>query len=63
MAKPQKKPTAQPAAPEPPPTPLIGDKVTMPRSKSVLEIIHVSRDGDEVDLLLPGTNLQWFRVR
>jgi len=43
--------------------PLIGDKVTMPRSKSVLEIIHVSRDGDEVDLLLPGTNLQWFRVR
>ena len=43
--------------------PLIGDKVTMPRSKSVLEINHVSRDGDEVDLLLPGTNLQWFRVR
>jgi hypothetical protein len=35
----------------------------MPRSKSVLEILHVSRDGDEVDLLLPGTNLQWFRVK
>jgi len=43
--------------------PLIGDKVTMPRSKSVLEVNHVSRDGDEVDLQLPGTNLQWFRVR
>src|ERR1700758_2662524 len=63
MAKPHKKPTAQPAAPEPPPMPLIGDKVTMPRSKSVLEINHVSRDGNEVDLQLPGTNLQWFRVR
>jgi hypothetical protein len=43
--------------------PLIGDKVTMPRSKSVLEVNHVSRDGDELDLQLPGTNLQWFRVR
>ena len=63
MAKPRKKPTAQPAAAEPAPMPPIGDKVTMPRSKSVLEINHVSRDGDEVDLLLPGTNLQWFRVR
>ena len=43
--------------------PLIGDKVTMPRSKSVLEVNHVSRNGDEVDLQLQGTNLQWFRVR
>ena len=34
----------------------------MPRSKSVLEVNHVSRDGNEVDLQLPGTNLQWFRV-
>jgi hypothetical protein len=51
------------ASPERPPMPRIGDKVTMPRSKSVLEINHVSRDGNEVDLLLPGTNLQWFRVR
>jgi hypothetical protein len=63
MAKPRKKPTAQPAAAELPPMPLIGDEVTMPRSKSVLEVNHVSRDGDEVDLQLPGTNLQWFRVR
>ena len=63
MAKPRKKPTAQHTAAEPPRMPLIGDKVTMPRSKSILEVNHVSRDGDEVDLLLPGTNLQWFRVR
>jgi hypothetical protein len=54
MAKSRKKA----AAPEPPPpVPLIGDKVTMPRSKSVLVVNHVSRDGDEVNLQLPGTNL------
>jgi len=43
--------------------PRIGDKVAIPGAKSVLEITHVSRDGDEVNLQLPGTNLQWFRVR
>ena len=43
--------------------PKIGDKVTMPRSESILEVTSVSRDGDEVNLQLPGTNLQWFRVR
>ena len=59
MAKPRK----TTAAPEPPPMPKIGDKVTMPRSESVLEVTSVSRDGDEVNLQLPGTNLQWFRVR
>lgn len=58
MAKPRKT-----AAPEPAPMPKIGDKVTMPRSESVLEVTSVSRDGDEVNLQLPGTNLQWFRVR
>jgi hypothetical protein len=63
MAKPRKKPSAQPAAPEPRPTPLIGDKVTTPLTKSVLEVNYVSRDGSEVTLQLPGTNLQWFRVR
>jgi len=51
------------AAPEPPIVPLIGDKVTTPRSKSVLEVNYVSRDGSEVTLQLPGTNLQWFRVK
>jgi hypothetical protein len=63
MAKPRKKPAAQPAAPEPAPMPQIGDKVRMRRSESVLEVNDVSRDGSEVTLQLPGTNLQWFRVR
>ena len=43
--------------------PQVGDKVTIPSAKSVLEVTHVSHDGDEVNLHLPGTNLQWFRVR
>jgi hypothetical protein len=59
MAKPHK----QAAAPEPPPMPQVGDKVTIPRAKSVLEITSVSKEGDEVNLQLPGTNLEWFRVR
>jgi len=59
MAKPRKKA----AAPEPQPMPRVGDKVTIPSAKSVLEVTHVSHDGDEVNLQLPGTNLQWFRVR
>ena len=59
MAKSRKKT----AAPEPLPMPRVGDKVTIPSAKSVLEVTHVSHDGDEVNLQLPGTNLQWFRVR
>jgi len=43
--------------------PQIGDKVTRPRSESILEITRVSKDGDEVNLQLPGTNLEWFRVK
>lgn len=43
--------------------PQVGDKVTIPRAKSVLEITNVSKEGDEVNLQLPGTNLEWFRVR
>ncbi len=58
-AKPRKRTTTS----ETPPMPRVGDKVTIPRSKSVLEINHVHYGGDEVDLQLPGTNLQWFRVR
>jgi hypothetical protein len=52
-------------APEPEPTPVphVGDKVTRPRIKSVLEINNVHYGGDEVDLQLAGTNLQWFRVK
>jgi hypothetical protein len=59
MAKTRKKN----AAPEPPPMPRVGDKVTIPHAVSVLEVTHVSRDGDEVNLQRPGTNLEWFRVR
>jgi hypothetical protein len=60
MAKSQKKP----AAPEPPIVPRVGDKVTIPRiSSSVLEVDQVSRDGSEVTLRRPGTNLQWFRIK
>jgi hypothetical protein len=59
MTKPRKKP----AAPEPPPMPRVGEKVTIPHAVSVLEVTHVSRDGDEVNLQRPGTNLEWFRVR
>jgi hypothetical protein len=59
MAKTRK----QAAAPDQVPMPQIGDKVTRPRSDSVLEITHVSKDGAEVNLQLPGTNLEWFRVK
>src|ERR1700729_2369330 len=59
MAKPRKKASA----PEAPVSPQVGDKVIKPRSDSILEITHVSRDGDEVNLQLPGTNLEWYRVR
>jgi hypothetical protein len=58
MAKPRNKV----AAPESPPMPRVGDKVTIPSAKSILEITHVGHDGDEVNLQLPETNLQWFRV-
>jgi hypothetical protein len=51
------------SAPEPPPMPQVGDKVKLPNVQSVLEITHVSHDGEEVNLQLPNTNLQWFRVR
>ncbi len=59
MAKDRKKS----AAPEPPIIPRIGDKVTIPRAGSVLEVDQVSRDGTEVTLQLPGTNPRWFRVK
>ncbi len=59
MANPRKKGDAA----EAPIEPNVGDKVTIPRSKSVLEINHVHHGGDEVDLQLPGTNLEWFRVK
>jgi hypothetical protein len=42
--------------------PRIGDKVTVPPSDFVREITYVSKDGDEVNLQAPGTNLEWYRV-
>ena len=50
------------AAPEPAPLPRVGDKVKRPGSNSILEITQVYADR-EVSLVLPGTNLEWFRVR
>ena len=51
----------QAAAPEPPPTPQVGDKVTA-GTDSVYEIAKVHHGGNEVDLQFPGTNLTRFRV-
>jgi hypothetical protein len=59
MAKSSNKATV----PGPPIVPRVGDKVTIPRAKSVLEITRVSDGGQEVDLHLPGTNLEWFRIK
>jgi hypothetical protein len=50
------------AAPEPSPVPRVGDQVKRPGSDSILEITQVYADG-EVNPVLPGTNLEWFRVR
>jgi hypothetical protein len=58
MAKPRKKT----AAPEPSPIPQVGDKVRPYSSEMVYEISKVHYGGDAVDLHVPGTNLQRFRV-
>jgi hypothetical protein len=59
MAKPRKKD----AAPEAPPTPQLGDKVKPGRSVLTYEISNVHYGGKEVDLHVPGTNMQRFRER
>jgi len=51
------------AAPELPRVPRVGDKVMLPGSRSLLEITYVYYLGGEVNLRLPGTNLEWFRVK
>jgi uncharacterized small protein (DUF1192 family) len=43
--------------------PQVGDKVYPANSKMLYEINHVSHDGAEVNLHVPGTNLERFRVR
>jgi hypothetical protein len=58
MAKPRKKT----AAPEPPPMAQVGDKVKPYSSEMVYEISHVSKEGNGVNLHVPGTNLERFRV-
>ena len=51
------------AAPEPPNMPYVGDKVTMKGSNSGCQISRVYPGDDEVDVEVPRTNLQWFRVK
>jgi hypothetical protein len=51
------------AAPEVPMAPQVGDKVYPPRSEMIYEISKVHYGGQEVDLHVPGTNLERFRVR
>ncbi|RZU35614.1 hypothetical protein [Edaphobacter modestus] len=51
------------AASDIPLMPQVGDKVTKPRSESILEITYVSKEGTVVNLHVPGTNLEWFRVK
>jgi hypothetical protein len=57
MAKPRKKT----AALESPPMPQVGDKVYPPNYEMVYEISKVHCGGDEIDLHVPGTNLERFR--
>jgi hypothetical protein len=58
MPKPRKQ-----AAPDASAPPQVGDKVYPPRSELLYEISHVYVGAQEVDLHVPGTNLERFRVR
>lgn len=44
-------------------TPNVGDRVTVGKSDSVWTVSHVYSDGTEVNLHIPGTFLERFRVR
>jgi hypothetical protein len=59
MAKPRIKDPAL----EAPPPPQVGDKVKPGRSVLTYEISNVHYGGKEVDLHVPGTNMQRFRER
>jgi hypothetical protein len=59
MAKPRQKADA----PEAPLAPQVGDKVKPGRSVLTYEISNVHYGGKEVDLQVPGTNMQRFRER
>lgn len=43
--------------------PVVGDMVTVGTGKSALRVTKVYHDGQAVDLELPGTNLERYRVR
>jgi hypothetical protein len=49
-------------APQPPPTPQVGDKVIPERSEATYVITKVRSGGQYVDLELPQTNLDRFHV-
>lgn len=51
------------ATPEPPPAPQVGDRVMLGTSDTVYIVTRASADGRDVDLNLPGTNIERFRVR
>ena len=46
-----------------PPMPRVGDKVKPGSSEMVYEIMHVHHGGSEVDLHVPGTSLERYRVQ
>jgi hypothetical protein len=52
----------QTATPEPPPAPQVGDRVMLGTSDTIYIITRASSDGKDVDLNLPGTNIERFRV-
>jgi hypothetical protein len=58
MAKSRK----QAAAPDAPPELRIGDRVTIGSSDTVYVVTRASSNGKDVDLNLPGTNIERFRV-
>jgi hypothetical protein len=43
--------------------PRVGDRVIPPRSELIYEITHVGVDDSDVNIAVPGTNLERFRVR
>lgn len=54
---------SEPPEPEPDqPQVSVGDKVTFPQSDTVYTVTRVSPSGKQVDLNLPGTNIERFRV-
>ena len=53
---------AKKAAPELPPAPQVGDRVSLGASDTVYIITRASANGKDVDLNLPGTNIERFRI-